>query len=148
MTMNLDHEADLMRRMPIFSRIDPAMRKLLCFAAEELSFEPGEALFRAGDEADAAYVVLSGTLEISLPTPAGALHVASAGANELVGEIGILGDAPRTATVLAATRVQALRIPKDLLEAVVRENPEAALQITRLLAHRLAQTTARLADSA
>jgi CRP-like cAMP-binding protein len=148
MTMNLDQEADLMRRMPIFSRIDPAMRKLLCFAAEQLRFEPGEALFRAGDDADAAYVVLSGTLEITLPTPTGDLHVSSAGANELVGEIGILADAPRTATVTAVSRVEALCIPKDLLEIVVRENPAAALQITRLLAQRLARTTARLASPA
>jgi len=146
--MNLDQEADLIRQLPIFSRIDPAMQKLLCFAAEQLRLEPGQALFSAGDETDAAYVVLSGTLEVSLPTAAGPVHVSMIGARELIGETGIFGDAPRSATVTAATCVKALRIPKDVLQAVVRESPAAALQITRLLAQRLAHTTARLAAAA
>jgi CRP-like cAMP-binding protein len=124
------------------------MQKLLCFAAERLHVEPGQALFSAGDDTDAAYVVLSGTLEVSLPAAAGPVHLSMVGANELIGEIGIFGDAPRTATVTAATRVEALRIPKDVLQAVVRENPAAALQITRLLAQRLANTSARLAAPA
>jgi CRP-like cAMP-binding protein len=148
MTMNLDHEAELIRQLPIFSRIDPAMRKLLCFAAEQVRVEPDQVLFSAGDDADAAYLVLSGALEISVPAAAGALRIGRIGANELIGEIGIFGDAPRTATATAATRVEALRIPKDVLQAVVRENPAAALQITRLLAQRLANTTSRLAATA
>jgi CRP-like cAMP-binding protein len=144
MAMTLDEEADLIRQVPIFSRIEPSMRKLLCFAAEQRRFDAGEVLFRAGEDADAAYVVMSGRLEISVPTPSGTLHVSDAGANELIGEIAILGETPRSATVTALTCVEALRIPKDLLESVVRENPAAALQITRLLAQRLARTTARL----
>jgi CRP-like cAMP-binding protein len=148
MTMNLDQEADLIQRLPLFSRIDPATRKLLCFAAEQLCLEAGQVLFRAGDDADSAYLVLSGTLEVSVPAAAGPVHVSTAGANELIGEIGVFGDAPRTATVTATTRVEALRIPKDVLQAVVHGNPAASQQITRLLAQRLANTTARLAAPA
>jgi CRP-like cAMP-binding protein len=144
MTQSLDNEADLIRQVPFFDRVDPAMRKLLCFAAERRSYEQGEVLFSAGEDADAAYLVLTGELEVRVQTPAGALRISGAGANELVGELAILGETPRSATVAALTRVDVLRIPKDLLVSMVRESPAAALQITRLLARRLARATARL----
>ncbi|MNC93365.1 hypothetical protein D3C83_99770 [compost metagenome] len=51
---------------------------------------------------------------------------------------------PRTATVSASTRVEALKISKDLFINIIRQNPDAAIAVLRVLATRLANTTKQL----
>ena len=142
--MSLATEVDLIRRVPVFSAIGPDKQKLLCFSSERLTFEPGEVLFREGDTADAAYVLIDGTVEITVETPGGPLLVNTLGESDVVGETAIFGDVPRTATATAKTRLEALRVSKDLFLDLVRDNADAAMEINRILASRLANTTARL----
>jgi CRP-like cAMP-binding protein len=63
--------------------------------------------------------------------------VATVGTNEIVGEVGILGNAPRAATVRAKDRLTALRIPKEPFMRLVRECPTIAVSIMQELAQRL-----------
>ena len=142
--MSLEQEVELIRQFPIFGKIQPAMQKLLCFSAERLAFDPGQVLFNVGESADAAYIVIEGSAEISVPTPAGPIVVNHVGRNEIVGEIAIFGDVPRTATVTALTRLDTLKISKELFIKVIRENPDAAIELIRILAARLANTTHQL----
>ena len=146
--MSLASELDLIRRLPMFSSFGPAQQKLLCFSSERLTFGAGELLFREGDNPDAAYVLIEGTVDISVATPGGELVINVLGPDELVGETGIFGEVPRTATATARTRVEALRVSRDLFCELVRDNAEAALQLNRLLARRLANTTAKLGAAA
>jgi CRP/FNR family cyclic AMP-dependent transcriptional regulator len=146
--MSLATEVELIRRVPVFSAIDPAKQKLLCFSSELLTFEPGEVMFREGDVPDAAYVVIDGTVEITVHAPGGPRLVNTLGQSDVVGETAIFGDVPRTATATAKTRLETLRVCKDLFLDVVRDNAEAALQLNRILATRLANTTAQLRAAA
>ena len=70
--------------------------------------------------------------------------VATIGANETVGEMGILGDVPRNATVRAKDRVIVLRISKEPFMRMVREFPNMAVSIMRELAQRLDATNHQL----
>jgi len=142
--MSLEQEVELIRQFRIFSKIDPAMQKLLCFSSERLTFAAGQVMFHAGDEADAAYVVIEGTVEISVPTPSGPIVVNTMRPNDIVGEIAIFGEVPRTATATAQTRLETLRISKEVFTNVIRQSPDAALELVRILAGRLANTTAQL----
>jgi CRP-like cAMP-binding protein len=142
--MSLEQEVELIRRFPIFSKIQPAMQKLLCFSSERLTYEAGQVMFRAGDAADAAYVIIDGGVDITVPTSTGAILVNQLKQNDIIGEIAIFGDVPRTATATATTKVEALRIAKDMFVNVIRDNPDAALELIRILAGRLANTTAQL----
>jgi CRP-like cAMP-binding protein len=63
--------------------------------------------------------------------------LATVGANEIVGEMGILCNAPRNATVRAKDRLIALRISKEPFMRMVREFPNIAVSIMQELAHRL-----------
>ncbi len=146
--MSLDREVELIRGVPIFASIEPAMQKLLCFTSERVSYAPGEVMFRAGDPTDAAFIVIEGTVEITVAAAGGAQVVNKLGRNDVIGEIGVMADLPRTATATAATRVEVLRIAKELFCNVVRESPAAALQLAHLLARRLANTTGKLTRSA
>lgn len=142
--MSLDEEVKLIRRFPIFSKIAPAMQKLLCFSSERLSYDAGQVMFRVGDSADAAYVVIDGAVDITIPTPRGDLLVNTLGRDDIIGEIAIFGDVPRTATATATSKVETLRISKEMFINIIRENPDAALELIRILAARLANTTAQL----
>ncbi len=142
--MSLQEEVELLRRIPMFAKIEPSKLKLLAFTSERLTFKAGDVLFRQGEIGDAAYIIVSGTADIMVDTPGGALKVASVSKNDFVGEIAILCDVPRTATVLAATDVTTLRIAKELFFRLVTEFPQMAVEIMRVLAHRLEKTTADL----
>lgn len=142
--MSLEQEVELIRQFPIFAQIQPAMQKLLCFSAERLTYNAGQVMFTAGDMGDAAYIVIEGKVEISVPSSSGPIVVNMVGRNEIIGEIAIFGDVPRTATAKALTRLETLRISKELFTKIIRENPDAALELIRVLAGRLANTTAQL----
>ena len=144
--MSLDSEVELIRRFPLFAKIDLATLKLLCFSSERLTFEVGQVMFNVGDSADAVYILIDGYVAITRPTPTGPVVVGTLGPKEIVGEIAIFGDVPRTATITATSRVDALRIAKDQLMSIIRANPDAALELIRQLALRLAKTTARLTE--
>ena len=111
--MSLEQEVELIRQFPIFARIQPAMQKLLCFSAERLTFSAGQVMFKAGDMGDAAYIVIEGKVEISVPSSSGPIVVNMVGRNEIIGEIAIFGDVPRTATATAVTRLETLRISRS-----------------------------------
>jgi signal-transduction protein with cAMP-binding, CBS, and nucleotidyltransferase domain len=111
---------------------------------ERLTYDAGQVMFNAGDSADAAYVVIDGTVEISVPTPHGPIVINTMTKNEILGEIAIVGEVPRTATAKAVTRLETLKISKELFIKIIRENPDAAIELIRILAARLASTTSQL----
>jgi CRP-like cAMP-binding protein len=145
--MSLDSEVELIRRLPLFAKIDMPTLKLLCFSSERLTFEPGQVMFNANDAADAAYMLIEGHVAISRPAPSGPIVVGTLGPMDIVGEIAIFADVLRTATVTATSRVDALRMTKEQIMGIVRANPDAALELIRQLALRLAKTTARLTET-
>lgn len=142
--MSLEQEVELIRQFPIFSKIQPAMQKLLCFSAERLTYDAGQVIFNAGDPGDAAYVVIDGTVEISVPTPSGPIVINNMAKNDILGEIAIVGEVPRTATAKALTKLETLKISKELFMKIIRENPDAAIELIKILAARLASTTNQL----
>src|SRR5690348_8077473 len=119
--MSLKQEFEVLRRVPMFAAIEPARLKLLAFMCERVGFDAGNRLMQQGDPADAAYLIIDGHAEVILETPSGPVIVATLGVNEIVGEMGILGNAPRAATVRAKDRLIALRIPKEPFIRLLRE---------------------------
>jgi CRP-like cAMP-binding protein len=145
--MLLKDEVGMLRRVPLFSGIDPSKLKLLAFTSDRVSYRTGEILFHQGDEGDAAYVILSGTADILVESDAEQIKVAELEPNSIVGEIAILCDVSRTATVKAASQLEVLRIRKDHFLRLLREFPEMTIEIVRVLASRLSNTTAELIEA-
>ena len=145
--MSLLQEYELLRRVPLFAEIEPAKLKLLAFMSERVAYDAGKTLCRQGDKADAAYLIIEGEADIILEGPAGPITVATLGANEIVGETGILFDAPRNATVRAKGRLVCLRIARDPFMRMVREFPTMAISIMRELAQRLDANNKQLSSA-
>jgi CRP-like cAMP-binding protein len=142
--MSLKEEYEVLRRVPYFAEIEPAKLKLLAFMSERVAFDPGMRLFRQGDPGDAAYLIIAGEAEVIAETTAGPLVLATLGANEIVGEMAILGNVPRAATVRAKDRLITLRISKEPFMRMVREFPSMAVAMMQELAERLAATNNQL----
>jgi len=145
--MSMQEEVELLKNIPLFAKIDPSKLKLLAFASERLTYAVDDILFDQGDIGDAAYIIIGGEAEVLVATPGGPLVVATLKQNEIVGEIAILCNVPRTATVRAKTQLTALRVTKDLFFSLVVEFPEIAVEIMRELAHRLDRTTKQLQEA-
>lgn len=146
--MTLDAEVQSLRQVPMFREIDPARLKLLAFTSERVSFAPGQRFFSQGDPADAAYMILDGAAQVILETGAASIKVAELGRNDLVGEMGILSDTPRSATIVAESDVIALRIDKRVFLELLGQFPQMSIAVMRELAKRLERTNARLAERA
>lgn len=144
--MSLQHDVEVLRKIPLFAKIEPAKLKLLAFTSEHLQFMPGEALCRQGEPGDSAFIVLDGAADIIVQTDQGQMKVASIGKYDIVGEIAILCDVPRTATVLATQPLTALRVSKDGFFNLVTQFPQVGVEIMHELASRLHHTTQRLTE--
>ena len=107
------------------------------------------ALADAG-KAGHAYVVIDGEVRISIDAPAaptGRIELAKLGPGASVGEIAILCDVPRTATVTATGKTVTLRISKELFFRLITEFPQIAVEVMRELAHRLENTNLQLREA-
>ncbi|GJE60021.1 cyclic nucleotide-binding domain-containing protein [Methylobacterium trifolii] len=145
--MTLDTEVSSLRQVPLFRGVEPSRLKLLAFTSERVHFEVGQRFFTRGDAADAAYLILEGSAEVSIEGPAGPIRLALLGADALVGEMGILADQPRSATVTAETAVTALRIDRGVFLELLAQFPQISIALMRELALRLEQTNQALAQS-
>ncbi|MFC7399647.1 Crp/Fnr family transcriptional regulator [Chelatococcus sp. GCM10030263] len=145
--MTLESEVQSLRQVPMFREIDPARLKLLAFTSERVGFASGQRFFSQGDASDAAYVILSGRAHVVLDLPTGAFKIADLGTNDIVGEMGILSETPRSASVVAEGEVTALRIDKRVFLELLGQFPQMSIAVMRELAKRLERTNARLAES-
>lgn len=142
--MSINEEVDALRRIPLFSNLEPSKLKLLAFTSERLTYAKGQTIFRQGDMGDAAYIVLEGQADVMIGTIDSQRKVATIGKHSIIGEIAVLCDVPRTATVVASDRLVALKISKDLFLRMVKEFPQMAVEIMRELARRLDRTNQQL----
>lgn len=144
--MTLDTEVSSLRQVPLFRGVAASRLKLLAFTSERVHFEPGQPFFARGDDADAAYLILEGSAIVSIDGPQGPFRLAVLGANALVGEMGILADQPRSATVSAETATKALRIDRTVFLELLAQFPQISIAVMRELALRLEQTNQQLAQ--
>ena len=104
----------------------------LCQPAELIWISPGE--FREGDEGHDLYIVQHGTLRVMSASTV----YETVREGDVVGEMAILNEGmPRSASVIAGTRVQLLRINKDRFLSLVKNNPNFAIDVMRVMAGRL-----------
>ena len=145
--MSLVEEVDLLRGIPLFEKMEASKLKLLAISSDRVNFRPGAVLMRQGDDADAAYVIISGKGDVVIDTPSGEIKVAEVNSGQIVGEVAILIDVPRTATVKTEEGLTALKIGKENFLRLLTGSPQVAVEIIKVLASRLENTTAQLREA-
>lgn len=113
-------ELDLLRSIPIFAPLSPVTLEQLAARVVPVAFESGEVIFRQGDHGDRFFVVETGEVEVLVDGQ----RTRTLGAGDFFGEIALLRDVPRTATVRALTGVTGYALEReDFLGAVTSSAP-------------------------
>jgi CRP/FNR family cyclic AMP-dependent transcriptional regulator len=118
--------------LPDFSDLFDKEKKIL--------FKAGEVLFNEGDKADGLYVLISGRLQIAV----GDVIVEYLESGGLVGEMALIDNEPRSATVKALSDSHIVKISQDQFLQMVRQIPQFALKVMLILTHRLRTTNQKL----
>jgi CRP-like cAMP-binding protein len=140
--MTLSLEAGMLKQIPMFQDVELAKLKLLALASERLSYAPGEPMFLEGDNPDAVYVILSGAVAVLRDGPSGPVRIAELREGAIVGEVAVLCDSLRTATIAAVNQVSALKIEKATFLDMMMQTPQLAMAVNKELARRLERVTA------
>jgi CRP-like cAMP-binding protein len=135
--VELLEEVEALKRVALFSKLEPSKLKLLAFTSESQAFDDGEILFHVGEPADAAYVIMEGGVDIMAETDRGEVVAGTLGVGELVGEMGVLTNAARSATIRARDGLVAMRISDEMFLKLLAENAEVALDVMRRLSEKL-----------
>ena len=132
----------VLRALPIFETLDDECLRPLMQVAMLRSIPRHTVVLNAGDSTDNIYFVLSGALKVQVSDEDGREVILSKlGPGELFGEMGVLDDHPRSATVLAVEPSQVVVMGKADFKQCLVDNPNVSLFIMRNLTKRL-----RMAD--
>ena len=138
--MDLAEETDLLRKIPMFAKMETSRLKLLAFASEIVSFQHGDIVFNSGDSADYAYVIMDGAVDIITETDSGPVVTDTLRQNQLIGELCLLNNTPRIATLIANGDLLAMKITAEMFFRILRENSEVALDVIRMLSDKLTRS--------
>ena len=128
-----------LRRVPLFRDLDPEDLQRIAALAEECWYPPGATLMTEGELGDDLVVVIEGSVRVVQQAQDGSQRlVRRYGAGEHIGELAILRERPRAATVVAEEAgVRGLVLGGAGLKAILRERPEAAMAMLATLAERI-----------
>lgn len=135
MALRRDAKIELLKRAPLFAGCSKSELRALASTADELDLREGTVITREGRPGREFFVLISGTARV---TQSGE-EVAQLGAGDWFGEIALLTNAPRTATVVATTPVDVLVITDRRFKTVVETMPSIALKILSSVGDRLAR---------
>ncbi|MFB3922947.1 MAG: cyclic nucleotide-binding domain-containing protein [Terriglobia bacterium] len=107
---------------------------------ETMDFNPGQCVFKAGDRGDTMYIVIEGEVKILV----GSTTVEIAGPGSIFGELALIDDEPRSATVVAKTHCRLVTVDQGEFCYMVSEGPFFALQVMKVIADRLRKMDARI----
>ena len=135
MALRRDAKIELLKKVPLFSGCSKSELRALASTADELDLREGTVLTREGRPGREFFVLISGTAEVTKNGE----KIAQLGAGDWFGEIALLTNAPRTATVTATSPVDVLVVTDRRFKDVVETMPSIALKILSSVGDRLAR---------
>jgi signal transduction histidine kinase len=138
---------DELRRVPLFADLSEEDLEQLYRMAETVSIPAGELVFEEGSLGDALYVVLDGELEVSKRQSGQDVVLAVRRAGEFIGEMSLLEQAPRSASVRTLKKSRLLMINQAAFETLLSCSPSAHLTMLRTVTSRLRSTESMLLQS-
>src|SRR3954454_2960510 len=127
---------DLIRRAPLFSNCSRKELDAIAAIADEIDLPKGKTLIREGERGREFFVLLEGQADVRK----GRRSLRTMAAGDFFGEIALIGNTPRTATVVAKTPVRALVITDRAFRALLQQMPELQGKVLQTLAERLNST--------
>ncbi len=141
---DIDAKAEILRRIPLFQFMTYKELLAILSISKGCSFAPGEVVMQEGSAGEDMLVIFRGKLEVLK----GGAVVATLGPGGHVGEMGLVDQAPRSATVVAKEKASAISLGRDTLLKLMRKDSLLAVKLlwsfVQVLSDRLRNTTAAL----
>ena len=136
--------ADVLRQVWLFSGLSEEQLDAVSSFTFQKTFAPGELIVEEGHTGNGLYVVVSG--EVEVVKGLGTEHqrvLARRESGEVIGEMALLGEWPRTATVRALDEVKCLGIDRWVFLTQLERHPQVGIKMLQILAQRLRESDAR-----
>jgi len=141
--------ADLLRDVPFFSLLDDQEREVLASRLDEVAIPAGHTMFHVGSPGGALYVVLKGEVELFFFDPTGERVVVDVvHSGDFFGDLSLLDGGPRTTSAVVTEDLEALVLEREDIEAFLKLQPAAALDLLAATGRRLRETVKLLRQSA
>ncbi|HEX9330882.1 MAG TPA: ATP-binding protein [Anaerolineales bacterium] len=133
-----------LRKSPLFQGLSDEELQKLMGMAEPVSLRAGDVLIKQGEPGDSAYVVMRGDFEVQKQSGQSLIKIDVRNPGDVVGEMALLSQTPRSASVIAKTDGETLRIPKEAFEKLLASSTTAAMAILHWVMARLTQNESLL----
>jgi CRP-like cAMP-binding protein len=133
--MSIEDDLALLERVPTLRVLGTTALRMLAIGSEQRNLARGAALFHAGEEADAGFIVQRGAFRIE----DGGSAAVVAGAGSLIGELALITAMQRPSTAIALEDSSVIRIARSLFQRVLESDPAAARRLRDELAKRTSQ---------
>ncbi len=132
---------DFLREVPLFSALSDDHLAHLSMMVAEIGLAEGEVLFNEGEPGDKMYIIKEGQIEILKHSPDGDRVIATREPGSVIGEMSLLDQSPRVATVRAGVPTTLLAIEQAAFDALLDNIPSVARAILRTVTPRWSETT-------
>lgn len=147
-TLTLSQKSALLARASLFSSLAEKDIESIASVATTRTLRARDELFHKGDDGSQIYIVASGKLKVISTSPEGDdVMFCVLDEGEVIGEVGLLAERKRTATVAAVTRCELIVIDRRDFQALLRSRPEVAFELLTVLAGRLARVSEFVEDT-
>ena len=140
-------KTDVLRQVWLFSGLDEDQLEAVSSFTFQKSFAPGELIVKEGRTGNGLYAIISGNVEAvkALGTEQ-ERTVNQLGSGEVFGEMALLGEWPRTASVRAVDEVECLGIDRWVFLTQLERHPKVGIRLLQILAQKLRDNNARLLE--
>lgn len=136
----VERMAEIVHKSHLFKSLDAAGQERVLECGYVETFSVGDTIFRQHEPGDTMLVVLNGKVKVTTETPAGEVHLAELGTGAVIGEVGLMMNQPRTATVVALTDVDAVSFARHRIFRILDDYPKVT-DLLRSLVERRANDT-------
>ncbi|ASJ70805.1 ABC transporter transmembrane domain-containing protein [Granulosicoccus antarcticus] len=135
-----DEKISLLSSIPLFRFLDYSHLALLSNNCDTMDFSLGDRLFNQGDDANALYIIIEGKASVLITDGEMEREVREVGINEVIGELALLSNEPRSASIEAITDLTVFRLERDTFVDILQTNSDIGFQILQVVADRLITT--------
>ena len=122
----------VLRHLEFFNRAPGHVLAAVATQAEEMAFTPGESIIRVGEPGDSLFIVVRGTVRVTVDDG----YTADLGPGSVVGELAVLVPEPRSASVQSVDHSLLLRLRKPVVDELLLDHPEVAIGVITTLVRR------------
>lgn len=130
---------ETLKHVPLFAGLNKKELQTLARSCQERKYAPGTVIIKQGDSGVGLYLITEGHVKITKESDPDRAEVEldTAGPGDVLGEMALLDDLPRSANVIAVDNVTAILLPVWEFRSALRSNPDIGIKLLSVLSHRL-----------